>query len=321
MKCIICPNDANATGSHIVPASLIQNCVGKHYKEESYSIDAKDVKIDVYFGRDNLKNKSPEIKESHYKEDHILCQDCEDNLAKIESEFSTNFLQKFREEKFKQNFSTNTTVYGVEIVTPRNFDNKKVYFYLYSIIYRFCINSGRKTGEFFMEADDLENIRMYIEGYLYGEKLTSEEHLKDFNLIITFDKANKNGSFVSSANQFTNPYIFYFCEPILLLFKGKLSTEARHIFGDYVNHILEDQNIKIVINSEFYDAYRNVMAKYLAETFITNAINNLSNLNGKSYDENFVEFNLEMKKFDKDDSEQSIKAYNLLFLKYSTNIG
>ncbi len=93
MNCIICSRDANATGSHIVPASLIQNCVGKHYKEESYSIDAQSVEIDVYFGRDNLKNTSTEIKENHYKDDYILCQECEDNLAKIENEFSTNFLR------------------------------------------------------------------------------------------------------------------------------------------------------------------------------------------------------------------------------------
>ncbi|WP_300687979.1 hypothetical protein [Chryseobacterium sp.] len=319
MRCIICENDANATGSHIVPASLIQNCVGKHYKEESYSIDAKDVEINAYFGRDNLKNTSPEIKENHYKEDNILCQKCEDNLAKIESEFSTNFLQKFREERFKQNFTITTNGHGVEVLTPRNFDNKKVYFYLYSIIYRFCMNSGRKEGEFFMEEDDLEYIRLYLQGYLYGDKLKSEDYLKDFNLVITFDKANTNGSFVASANQFTNPYIFYFCEPILLLFKEEIPTEARNIFGDYINNITVDQDIKIVINSEFYNAYRNIMTTYLAETFITNAINNLSNLNGKSYDENLLEFNTEMENFDKDDSEKATRIYNLLYQKYNIN--
>ncbi|UMQ41560.1 hypothetical protein MKS83_19510 [Chryseobacterium sp. Y16C] len=317
MKCIICSNDANATGSHIVPASLIQNCVGKHYKEESYSIDAKNVEIDVYFGRDNLKNTSTEIKENHYKEDFILCQDCEDNLAKIEGAFSTNFLQKFREEKYKQNFTVKTNQHGVEILTPLNFDNKKIYFYLYSIIYRFCMDSGKKNGEFFMEKIDLENIRLYLNGYLYGDKLAAEEFLKDFNLVITFDKTNTNGSFISSANQFNNPYLFYFCEPILLLFKGELSAEAKNIFGDYINNITIDQEIKIVTNSEFYDSYRSIMANYLAETFISNAIINLSELNSKSYEENLLEFNTEMKKFDKNDSEQAIKTYELLYEKYN----
>ena len=313
MKCIICSNDANATGSHIVPASLIQNCVGKHYREESYSIDAKNAEIDVYFGRDNLKNTSPEIKDNHYKEDHILCQECEDNFAKIESAFSTNFLKKFREERYKQNFSVKINQHNVEILTPRNFDHKKIYFYLYSIIYRFCMNSGKKDGEFFIEEVDLENMRLYLHGYLYEDKLASEEYLKDFNLVITFDKANTNGSFISSANQFKNPYLFYFCEPILLLFKGELSAEVQNIFGDYINNITIDQEIKIVTNSEFYESYRSIMSTYLAETFMTNAIINLSELNGKSYEENLVEFTTEMKKFDKNDSEQTIKTYGLLF--------
>lgn len=123
----MCSNDANATVSHIIPASLIQNFVGKHYKEEFYSIDAKNGEVDIYFGRDNLNNTSTEIKENRYKEDFILCQDCEDNLAKIEGAFSTNFLQKFREEKSKQNFNVKTNQYAVEILTPLNFDHKKIY--------------------------------------------------------------------------------------------------------------------------------------------------------------------------------------------------
>ena len=74
MKCIICEKNANATGSHMVPANLIKNCVGESDAEESYEIDAKKAKVDVYYGRDNLKNKSTKIKKSHYKEDNVLCQ-------------------------------------------------------------------------------------------------------------------------------------------------------------------------------------------------------------------------------------------------------
>lgn len=192
MNCIICSKDANATGSHIVPASLIQNCVGKHYKEESYSIDAKNVEIGVYFGRDNLKNTSTEIKENHYKEDHILCQECEDNLAKIESEFSTNFLQKFREERFKQNFRIVATEQGTEILTPTKFDNKKIYFYLYSIIFRFCMDSGRKDGSFFLNADQLESIRLYLNTCMEIKKLQKNIY-KIFTSLLPLTKITQTG--------------------------------------------------------------------------------------------------------------------------------
>ena len=59
------------------------------------------------------------------------------------------------------------------------------------------------------------------------------------------------------------------------------------------------------------------MTAYLAETFISNAIINLCELNSKSYEENLAEFNTEMKKFDKNDSEQAIKTYELLYEKYN----
>jgi len=91
-----------------------------------------------------------------------------------------------------------------------------------------------------------------------------------------------------------------------------------NIFGDYINNIVENQNIKIVLNSEFYDSYRNIMATYLAETFITNAINKLSEMNDKSYDENLIQLNQEMQKFDGSYSEQSIKAYRILYEKYKS---
>lgn len=67
------------------------------------------------------------------------------------------------------------------------------------------MDSGRKDGEFFMEEIELENIRLYLHGYLYEDRVVAEKYIKDFNLIITFDKANTNGSFISSANQFKNP--------------------------------------------------------------------------------------------------------------------
>ncbi len=243
MKCIICSNDADATGSHIVPASLIQNCVGKHYREESYSIDAKNVNIDLYFGRDNLKNTSTEIKKNHYKEDHILCQACEKNLADIESEFSINFLQKFREERFKANFIITNDQNGTETLTPKNLTKEKIYFYLYSIIFRYCMNCGRKRGQYFMEESDLENIRIFLNEYMYGDQAVGIEHLKEFNMVITFDKADSNGSFISSANQFKNPYIFYFCQPILLLFRGNLDTNAAKIFGE-INGKRYEENLE-----------------------------------------------------------------------------
>lgn len=316
MNCIICNNEANATGSHIVPASLIQNCVGKHYKEESYEIDAKNADIDVYFGRDNLKNISTEIKENHYKRDHLLCQICEDNLGKIESNFSTNFLQKFREDRFSQNFKVIQDEFGVEILTPLKYDKEEFYAYLYSIIYRFCMVNGLEEEEYFLNDSDLNKLKLYLNEYLYGDKLKSKEYIKEFNLIINFDRLNTDGSFIASANQFKNPYIFYFCDPILLLFIGKIDTKAKMLYGLYINNINNDENLKILISSDFYATYKDIMSKYSADTFMTNAITNICKMNQKSYEENLIEFNIEMQKLDSTDNEKALKAYEILYKKY-----
>ena len=77
MNCIICDKITDEVGSHFVPASLIKNCVGKHYWEESYEIDSKNSEVDTFYGRNNLKNTLEEIKLHHYKRDNILCKVCE----------------------------------------------------------------------------------------------------------------------------------------------------------------------------------------------------------------------------------------------------
>ena len=135
--CIICEREANETGSHIAPASLIKNCVGKHYKEESYEIDVKKATVDVFFGRDNLKNTSPVIKSKPHKRDYILCKECESKLAVIESKFSVEFLSKFREDKYTANFTKINTAH-LELYVPNKIIHLDILAYFYSIIYRTC---------------------------------------------------------------------------------------------------------------------------------------------------------------------------------------
>lgn len=98
---------------------------------------------------------------------------------------------------------------------------------------------------------------------------------------------------------------------------GKIPEETRKVFGYYTNNIVEDNEIKIFVNSEFYASFRNIMTTYLAETFMGNAVMNISKLNGKSYDENLIEFNVEMEKIDDHDSERAIKTYHFLLNKYN----
>ena len=317
MNCIICDRKADATGSHIVPASLIQNCVGKHYREESYKIDSKNLSTDIYFGRDNLKNPSTEIKRNHYKRDYILCQVCEDNLAKIESNFSKEFLYKVREEKYKQNFKIFIEEQNLEILTPLKYEKEEFFAYLYSIIYRFCIDSGLEDDEYYIEANNLDKIKAYLKEYLYGNRSKAKENIKDFSLLVSFDKLSTNGSFIASSNEFKNPYMFFFCDPLLILFIGEVEEKAQNLLGRYLN-TTNDERLKIVISPQFYELNKKEFEKYLAETYINKSIIHLCELNKKTYRENLEELNIEMNKYNSKENMDIIKVLDKLKAKYSS---
>lgn len=290
MSCIICSRKADATGSHIVPANLIKSCVGKHYKEESYKIDSKSGKVDVYFGRDNLKNTNPLIKDHHYKKDYILCQTCEKKLAELESLFYSEFLSKFRIEKYKQNFVQKTLESDFEILTPKKLSNVQVHAYLYSIILRYCKYNESSSGLKIVKEKELENIKNFVNGFFYNPGSNFKNFVSEYNLILVFDKSDSKGSFISSSNQFEDPYLFYFCEAIIKLFTKGIKDNVDDIFGETINNI-NQKHIKIIVGpNEYYSDLRFKMGKILAEDFVFNGINMLCNLNNKDYDTNFDEF-------------------------------
>ena len=120
MDCIICDNIADEVGSHLIPASLIKNCVGNRNSEESYNIDSKTANVDIYYGRGNLNNKSTKQKQNHYTRDNVLCKTCEKKLGDLESKFSKEFLNKFRIDKYNNNF----TIYNSTTRIQKHIDSK-----------------------------------------------------------------------------------------------------------------------------------------------------------------------------------------------------
>lgn len=290
MKCIICDKNANATGSHMVPANLIKNCVGESDAEESYEIDAKKAEVDVYYGRDNLKNTNPEIKKSHYKEDNVLCQSCEDKLANLESLFYTEFLNKFRIERFKQNFSTSLLSSGFEILSPKRITNIQIQVYTYSIIFRYYRNNELIDGTKFLDEEVLLKIKGFLNSYLYDTEDEFSEFISDFNLVMVFDKTSNKGSFISSASDFKNPYRFYFCELIVELYTSTVSKEKEELFQESINNINQEFTNIIIGPAEYYTELFTEMAKILASEFITNGVKLLCKLNGENYQTNLSEF-------------------------------
>lgn len=317
MKCIICDKEANAKGSHIVPASLIKNCVGKHYAEESYEIDSSKASVDIYYGRDNLKNTNPEIKKHHYKEDDILCQDCETKLGILESQISTEILQKFRIEKFQSNFYSYITDKGFEILEPKRINNVKIHAYIYSIILRYCRDLNIKYGVSILSEVELGNIRNFVSGFLYEPENDNNKFVLDYNLVLIFDKYSDKGSLVFSFEEFKDPYIFYFCEVIVQLFTNGMSEKVIFLFNNCLNQIENPKSKLIVGPSEFFNDLTKPPQNILATEFITNGTKRLCELNGKDYYENLVELNELIAEYNSREIKHAeTKALNNLTEKY-----
>lgn len=288
MECIICKDEANEVGSHIIPASLIKNCVGAHYREESFNIDSKNAKIDIYYGRDNLKNTSKEIKQNDYKRDHILCKTCEKKLADLESNFASEFLAKFRVEKFKANFKIFTSENGYEIFEPKRISNIEIQAYFYSIILRYSQVYCIEDKFDYLKADDLEKIRIFVHGYLYDIN-DYVDPISDFRTGFIFNRYSDKSLYIATFNQLQKPYTFYFCDAIVLLFTENLNEEETHLFGEYINAINQDFS-KIVVGPEsLYLGLSENMSRLMAEDFIANGVIEISQLNGKHYSENLLE--------------------------------
>lgn len=324
-KCIICggrhneDKDANATGSHIIPASLLQKCIGKHYSEESYEIDSSNVDVDVYYGRDNLKNVNPEVKKHHYKEDNILCQLCEDKLGKLEGDFSTEFLQKFRLEKFKHNFNYYHLDLGLEICEPKRLTNLQIHAYIYSIILRFCRNEEMKHEQsIILNESELIKIQSFVYGFLYKKENNYSDSISDFNLILTFDKYSQTDSLIATLEEIKDPYIFYFCEVIVQLFTNGVNENNDNSFRKCITNI-QDLKTKIIVGpSKIYQDLQS-KANIAINEFVANALDKITKQNNKNYEENYKEFILLALKFESEGVEDLIfKAIEALQKKYKS---
>lgn len=289
MKCIICESEANEVGSHIIPASLIKNCVGAHYREESYNIDIENAKIETYFGRDNLKNPSTEIKPNEYKRDFILCKVCEKKLSDIESKFATEFLQKFRDDKFKSNFNISFTPEGLELYEPKKITNEEIFAYFFSIILRYCRVYEKEDNYDYLSTDELEKIRKFVCCHLYKSTKDFKAPIADFSMSMIFNKHSDKSLFISTSKMIKSPYVFFFCDAIIQLFTEKLNHEKESLFNNFINNISQGLSKIVVGPEDLYLDFSKKISEIMAQDFIINGVNQLCELNKKSFEENMKE--------------------------------
>jgi len=295
MNCIICNNHADFKGSHIVPASLIAYCVGKRNYEESYNLDTKTIDNDVFFGASNLKNESTEIKTHPHTKDHILCKECEKRLGELEGKFSTEFLRKYKEDRYSANFK-NYVHNGIEIVEPKRLSNIQIHAYFYSIILRICKekqidNEEEEINEKpYVSESELDKIRKFLYGFLYENN--SQDYVNevaDFRLAITFDKNSEVGTCVGIfPNMFNRPRTFFLCQVYVSFFAEQSQENELLNFDGYVNDINSDY-AKIRISPDSFDKANELIITRFVRLQNRSYLNDLCKINGKSYHENLIE--------------------------------
>lgn len=295
MNCIICNDHADFEGSHIVPASLIAFCVGKRNYEESYHADTKSVDNDVYFGASNLEGKSTQIKTHPHTKDYILCTKCDKKLGKLEGKFTTEFLRKYKEDRYSANFEKYIHK-GVEIVEPKRLTNIEVHAYFYSIILRMCKerkinNEKEKINENpYLSESELDKIRNFLRGFLYGNDLQDYiGEIADFQLAITFDKNSEVGTCVGMfPNMFKSTRTFFLCQVYVSLFGRQSKENELSNFDGYVNDINSDY-AKIRISPDSFDIANELIMTSFVRVQNRSYLNDLCSINGKPYLENLIE--------------------------------
>lgn len=307
--CIICGKNANATGSHIIPAHLIKNCVGKRSYENSFDIDIENLDVNRFLGRyiqhNELENIEKEVP-NHYVEDYIMCNECEKRLGKIESIISSEFIEKFRIEKFYNNFIQEVT-YGFETISPKKIQHQDSLVYFYSLILRYCHQELIKTNISFIDKKHLNNIASFINGHLYNQTDDFKRSIEEYSLIIIFDKEIDNLSFISSSNLHLNP-IFYLCEAIVIFYK-KTDEDTLSHFGDCLNFVKKD-NVKIIIGPvSFIDVIKDGQKRILPNLLLDKVATKLNVLNNNSLEENRI---MILKKLQLVDSHNLSDLFNVL---------
>jgi hypothetical protein len=222
-KCKLCKvNDADKTGSHIVPAFILKTLFERN-KEFVFSIGSKNVsnhigreltpeKIEDYMGR-QLTDEEIEKNNIPFIVDYIFCDSCEKRLGHLETIYSADVHQKIDGYKIESN----------QIISIEN-SSALISLFWYSVIWRLSVCNNTV---FKLKAPDEGKLRIYLDNNVKTSVGDQKKHLKNmpdeiiYPLAICFnsnsvDKITSN--LVEGNSYYKNPYLIYCNEYIVVLY-------------------------------------------------------------------------------------------------------
>lgn len=159
--CLLCGIEKSTKkNSHIIPKFILKTFFGKNNEHK------------LYLWNSSLITQKPEKIQDGFKEDYILCDNCERYFRDLETHFSEYLHKRILQEKYEDNFHFNH-LNNIEYADCMNLDNTVAKLLFLSILWRCSISTVKVFNEFHI--DDEENLRIILSNH----KLKSPDNIQD----------------------------------------------------------------------------------------------------------------------------------------------
>jgi hypothetical protein len=195
--CTLCKiNIADQNNSHIIPKfmskRLFENAKPRHA---------------LYLGKNGKQQKQQDIP----KENQILCRSCEAKLAKLEDYFARFFIEINSLNSARRSYTVDQ-IYGQEVIFCNDLHPTLFKLFIFSLIWRCSISKSFEFGNFKLENDVEENLRIFLYHNLKAtqrellDSLNQAQHIPDYHYCVTKPKGKVRGiltAFNFAPNSFT----------------------------------------------------------------------------------------------------------------------
>ncbi|MBW8683549.1 hypothetical protein [Chitinophaga rhizophila] len=282
--CLLCMSrKADARGSHFAPAGLIKHTIGKRNYEEAYAIDLANPNIDSHFGRSNLKNTDPTPTADLHVADHIFCQQCENDLARIESKVIPFLDKKILVASPKQEFRQHVISPEGILMETDSFDRKTFLLFFYSVIWRISLQQRLESGSVLVSIGFDETIRRFLSIWINNspEEFAKANVFFPFEVVLLTSTARdiEGATFINPSIYNSNPYVFYM-GPFIGLIYYEAGPGTNKITGipavlvsrTYANDGGQKSVRVIDMAKEAWDAANYVMVDYGHKEYLMNMV-------------------------------------------------
>jgi hypothetical protein len=226
--CLLCKEKkADKTNSHIVPASMLKHMIGKRDYEESYLIDSKEVIMDQYFGRSNLKNDNTNIKSHQFAKDYWFCTKCEKRLGNVEDKVAPRIEHRIR----------NSSDQGFLELTPNghqyfnyNGNGAELELFIYSIVWRLNLYYQLSADKEIMDVKWNDYLRVILLNNLPWDAKTkvSKNWETIPHIILRPNTSNFGRSLVFTDDRYLNPNLYFITDFVFLFFPTGFSENFQN---------------------------------------------------------------------------------------------